>query len=156
QDRLARARTFQQQRDALHQIEQINRGIQGHANALAAAGQQSPFNVKLDRRTVEVEMATNVEVRTVFLPAAYDDMGNLKEYTEKEKRELKGPNPSAPGYKSDLSALQAGQKVRVTLAKVREKSEAPAEPAKKDVEKEDPEKKDAEKKDPEKAADKDA
>src|SRR5438309_671433 len=97
-DRLARARTPQQQRDSKHQVEQINRAIQGHANALSSVGLQSLFNVKYDHRRFEVEMATNVEVRTLFLPAAYDDMGNLKDYTEKEKKELKGPNPSVPGY----------------------------------------------------------
>jgi len=160
-DRLSRARTPQQQRGASNEIGNITRAMQGHANALAAAGGQSLFNVKYDHRRFEVEMATNVEVRTMFLPPAYDDMGNLKEYTEKEKRELKGPNPSAPGYKSDLSALTAGQKVRVTLAKVREKSENAAEPVKKDPEKKDPEKKDpekkdVEKKDPDKAPEKDA
>jgi len=150
QQRLAQARTPAQQMNALHSIQSISNQLQTHSlRALRAAGQQSPLIVKTDHRDFDVEMATNVEVRTLILPFAYDDMGNPKKYTKEELKELKGPNPSVPGYKSDLSALKAEQKVRVTLAKVREKTDTPEEP-KKDPEKKDADKKEADKKDPEK------
>jgi len=150
QQRLARARTPAQQASALPSIQSISNQIQTHSlRALQATGQQSPLIVKTDHRDFDVEMATNVEVRTFALPFAYDDMGNPKKYTKEEFKELKGSNPSVPGYKSDLSALKAGQKVRVTLAKVREKTDTPEEP-KKDPEKKDADKKEADKKDPEK------
>jgi len=155
QSQLVRARTPQQQISAMRQIQQVSGQIQQTTLQLLGVGalQTSPFVVKKDFRDFDVEMATNVEVRTAFLPFAYDDMGDPKKYTKEEIKELKGPNPNVPGYKSDLSALKSGQKVQVTLAKVKEKVDAPAEkkdPEKKDPEKKDPEKKDAEKPDPEK------
>src|SRR5262249_49460953 len=68
---------------------------------------------------------------------------------KEELKELKGPNPNVPGYKSDLSALKQGQAIKLTLAWVKEKVEAVEE------KKDDKEKKDPEKKDPPKVAEKD-
>jgi len=151
QQRLANARTSQQQMAALRQLQQISAQIQRTISKQTGAGglKASPYVLKTDYRDVEVELAPNVTVRTGFLPFVYDDMGDPKKYTKEEIKELKGPNPSVPGYKSDLSALKTGQAVKVTLTLVKEKVEA-IEEKKDDKEKKDPDKKDADKKDEEK------
>jgi len=151
QQQLVRARTPQQQISALRQIQTVSLQIQRSTLQQLGFGglQNSPYVLKKDFRDIEVELAPNVEVRTFFLPFVYDDMGNPKKYTKEELKELKGPNPNVPGYKSDLSALKQGQAIKLTLARVKEKVEAV------EVKKDDKEKKDPEKKDPPKVAEKD-
>jgi hypothetical protein len=148
--KLANARTPQEQMNALRSMQQISAQIQRSiSQQLGAAGLSgSPYVLKKDYRDLEVELAPNVSVRTNFLPFAYDDMGNPKKYTPEEIKELKGPNPSIPGYKSGLNALKPGQGVKVTLTLVKEKTEPVAE------KKVDKEKKDADKKEPEKVPEK--
>jgi hypothetical protein len=69
-----------------------------------------PYDVKL-------RAADKMRVRTLFLPIDYDDKGNVKKYTKKEKEALRGPDKSLPGYTSEMEALHAGQTVMVYLAK---------------------------------------
>src|SRR6266540_745063 len=80
QQQLVRARTPQQQLTALRQIQQVTAQIQRTTLQQLGVGnlQSSPFVVKKDFRDFDVEMSTNVEIRTAFLPFAYDDMGDPK------------------------------------------------------------------------------
>jgi hypothetical protein len=75
--------------------------------------------VKFVKHTKDFDLgsAPKVVVRTLELPAEYDDKGNPKKYTAAELQELKGDNPDLPGYTSDFDKLRAGQTVRITLVK---------------------------------------
>ncbi|MGL4551060.1 MAG: hypothetical protein ACRC33_07725 [Gemmataceae bacterium] len=66
--------------------------------------------------TVEFQMAEKAKVRTNVLPAAFDDKGNPKKYTAKERDEMRGPDRALGGYESAVEQLGNGQGVQVTLA----------------------------------------
>jgi hypothetical protein len=84
---------------------------------------------KKETKDIEFEGDDEVKVRTMVLPVEYDDKGKPKKYTEKEKRELKGPNKKLPGYTADWDNLAKGQTVEVHLPKP--KKQKPKPPAKK-------------------------
>jgi hypothetical protein len=113
QQRLQTARTPQQRMSAMRQLEQLQRQmLQG-----GSRGGQSPYKVVKDYKDFEIDLAASAEVRTMFLPTVYDEKGNFKKYSQAELKELKGPNPQAPGYKSDITILKPGQTVVINLSK---------------------------------------
>jgi hypothetical protein len=71
---------------------------------------------------IELDAPDNMKVRTLVLPVEFDDKGKPRKLTDKEKRELKGPDPTLPGYTGDFDSLKADQKVEVHLAKMPPKS----------------------------------
>jgi len=75
------------------------------------------FKVVRDHKEFDLTTTAEVAVRYLEPPAAFDDKGNPKKYTAAELKEMKGKNPDVPGYAADFDKLQAGQTVRVTLAK---------------------------------------
>ncbi len=117
----------------------------------------SPYRPAMAYKDVNIEVPEEVVVRRVNLPLEYDDKGNVKEFTEKEKKELKGTDPKKPGYSAKWDDVQVGQKVKFYLgvkkaAKKKVVSEEDKEAAK-DKEKE---KEAAKEKEKEKEADKEA
>jgi hypothetical protein len=64
-------------------------------------------------------MDEKAKYRTSFLPVVYDDMGNVKKFTDEEKKEMKG-DPKLAGYKAAATDVKVGEKVTVTLAKVKD------------------------------------
>jgi hypothetical protein len=74
-----------------------------------------PFRPAMAYKNVEAEAIDTVIVRRKDLPLEYDDKGNVKEYTEKEKKELRGPDPKLPGYTAKWEDVQSGQKVKLYL-----------------------------------------
>jgi hypothetical protein len=79
-----------------------------------AQTQQSLY--KAVPKDVECRAAENIKVRSYYPPAEYDDKGNLKKWTAKELKALKG-NSKLPGYPAEFDALKPGQFVHVYLAK---------------------------------------
>lgn len=73
---------------------------------------------------IELDAPENMKVRTMVLPVELDDKGKPRKLTEKEKRELKGPDPTLPGYLGDMDSLKLDQTVQVYLAKQPPKSKA--------------------------------
>ncbi len=63
----------------------------------------------------DFEVSDKVVVRKMELFTEYDDKGNLKQYTSREKAELKGTDPSKPGYAAKYEDLLAGQVVTLHL-----------------------------------------
>jgi hypothetical protein len=57
-----------------------------------------------------------MKVRTLSPPVDYDDKGNVKKYTAKELKKLRGKG-NLPGYPADFDSLREGQAVKVYLAK---------------------------------------
>lgn len=73
---------------------------------------------------VELDAPDNVQVRTLVLPVELDDKGKPRKLTEKEKKELKGPDPTLRGYTADFDSFKSDQIVEVYLAKQPPKSKA--------------------------------
>ncbi len=93
--------------------------------------------VKLVNATqnVDFQAEENVKVRTKMLPAAFDDKGNIKKYTQAELRDLKGKDSHLPGYESSIDNLKPGQTVQVILKRHRAPVPSPLSPSKKDLDK---------------------
>jgi hypothetical protein len=71
----------------------------------------------------DLDAAADAKVRRQDPPVQYDDKGNVKKYTEKELKELKGPDTKLPGYAADWSDLKVGQMVKITLTKAQDKKD---------------------------------
>jgi len=66
-------------------------------------------------KNVDADAPEEVVVRRWELPKVYDDKGNLKEYTSKERKELRGKDLKVPGYAATWDDVQFGQKVKLYL-----------------------------------------
>lgn len=82
--------------------------------------------VDIKRKTEIIDLlgSENMKVRVSGPPKKYDDKGSLIKLTKKDLDDLKGPDKKMPGYMGELSHVQKGQIVQVTLAK---KKTAPGE-----------------------------
>ncbi len=74
-----------------------------------------PFRTAVAYKDVIAEPTDQVTVRRSKLPPQYDDKGNVKPYTEKEKKELRGKDPKIPGYAALWADVQTKQKVKLYL-----------------------------------------
>jgi hypothetical protein len=73
---------------------------------------------------IELDAPEEMKVRTMVLPVELDEKGKPRKLTEKEKRDLKGPDPTLPGYTGDFDSLKSDQIVEIYLAKQPPKSKA--------------------------------
>ncbi len=82
------------------------------------------FNTKTVRKDFDLQATEEVKVRLKKLPVEYDDKGNVKKYTAKEKEELKGKGKdrSLPGYQGTWDNVAEGQKVKVYLKAKKKKA----------------------------------
>jgi hypothetical protein len=107
---------------------------QRQRNPVERLRQLNHLQVEIDKNTlnlykdetfkVELEAPENMTVRTLVLPVELDDKGKPRKLTEKEKRELKGPDATLPGYTADFDSLKTDQTVEIYLAKQPPKSKA--------------------------------
>lgn len=81
------------------------------------------------RRDFQFQIDAKAQVRLMSLPQEFDERGKPRQYTAQELKELKGPNSSLPGYKSELESLAPGQTVKVHVASPKRAAPA-AKPAK--------------------------
>lgn len=80
-----------------------------------AKNEQNLFKTETEK--IELQPADDLKVRTRQLPLETDEKGKPRRLTEKEKRELKGPDPKLPGYTADFDSLKPDQQVEVYLEK---------------------------------------
>lgn len=66
---------------------------------------------------IEFDAPEDLKVRTMLLPVEFDDKGKPRKLTDKEKKELKGPDPTLPGYTADFDSLKPDQLVEIYPAK---------------------------------------
>jgi hypothetical protein len=116
------------QNQLARQIAQLNQYILNKDRNNAFATQQAIGQTRLQIaqtqtklfRTKEIDIelraSDNVKVRSNFPPTEYDDKGNLKRWTAKELKALKGKS-KLPGYPAEYDALRPGQGIQVYLAK---------------------------------------
>jgi hypothetical protein len=152
---LSSAKTPQQRQNAMMKLQlDMMKYQQQMAQVMARSGATTPiypggdpnnppFVTVTSIKDYTLDYKENVNVRKMFLPMEYDDMGNIKKYTDKEKEELRGKDKSKPGYEAKLEDLLPTQEIKIYLT--------PPKPKKKEVAKKDV--KDAKDKD---AKDKDA
>jgi hypothetical protein len=107
--------------DRVSQAANINRQI-----AQAQAKLSKP-----EKHKVDLQLGNDLVIRRAELPTKTEN-GKVKKYTDKEKKELKGPNSKLPGYTASEEDLRSDLLVTAYLSKKKEskgtskdKSDAP-------------------------------
>jgi hypothetical protein len=72
----------------------------------------------------EFELQEGAVLRKTFLPTEFDDTGNLKEYTEKVKAELRGTDKTKPGYMAKSEEIVSGAEATLYLVPPKAKKKA--------------------------------
>jgi len=72
-----------------------------------------------EKKEHEIELSTvdEVEVRAIKPKPEFDEKGNVKKFTKKQLKELKGPDPKKPGYPAEFGDVQPDQLIKVQLVK---------------------------------------
>jgi hypothetical protein len=120
-----------QQQFAQYQMQMMNQYTQAMARSGAnkaitdpnyqgpptadTATANDPYIVVHSYKEYDLETKENVVVRKMFLPFEYDDEGKVKQYTEKQKSELRGDDKSKPGYKSSMEEIINGMEAKLYL-----------------------------------------
>ena len=109
---------------------------QRHRNAVDRMVQTNRLQLEIEKATrnlykdqtqkIDLDGPEEMKVRTMLLPLEFDDKGKPRRLTEKEKRELKGPDTTLPGYTADFDSLKPDQTVEVYLAKQPSKAKTTA------------------------------
>ena len=115
---------------------QLRRDANGMIQAQQQIAQHQARMYTLERKEKEIEITAedDVKVRNAHPPEQYDAKGRVKRLTDKEIRELKGPDTKTPGFPADFADLQKDQLVSVTLVRNRETARHAPKPKSKDVE----------------------
>jgi len=74
-----------------------------------------PFIVVHNYKEYDLETQDKVVVRKMFLPQEFDDMGNVKKWTEKEKADLRVDDKKPPVYVAKLEEAAPGMEARLHL-----------------------------------------
>jgi len=132
----ANARTPQEQQRAMQRLQmdmarfqmqyqnqymkQVNQAVKNANNP-----NNEPFRVVHNMKDYEFDLQEKIEIRKTFLPTSFDDTGNIKEYTEKEKAELRGDDKTKPGYSAKMEEVTNGTQAKFTLvpSKTKKKEE---------------------------------
>jgi hypothetical protein len=85
--------------------------------------QAQMYQVEKKSHNVDIEASDDIQVRLKDPPVTFDEKGNVKKYTKKELKEMKG-DPKLPGYAGDFDSLKTDQIVTVKLAKMKESPKA--------------------------------
>ncbi len=103
--------------------QQLNRLQQAYDQVRRAlARQKDAYKVVADSKDVDFHAAGDMVVRFLLPPVVYDDKGELKKYRLIDLKEMRGVDPTVPGYEAKTSDLQAGQLVRVSLRPAKAKA----------------------------------
>ena len=128
----AKAKTPQQAAMAQQNLARIQQQMMAMAAGKTADPNNQPFITVTNTKDFEFEIKEGASVRKMFLPFEYDDTGNPKTYTAKEKQELQGTDRSKPGYMAKVEELQPNMEVKLTLAAPPKKKKEAAPPPKSD------------------------
>ena len=112
----------QQQQQMQRENQQLLQRAAKDPNYKKNVGNNSvdPFIVVHSYKDYELDLTDNVPVRKMFLPVEFDDMGNVKVYSDKEKAALKADDKSKlGGYKSHIGEAAPGMEARLTLIPVK-------------------------------------
>jgi hypothetical protein len=128
---LQRARALEQQVALNPTGQQLNRLQQAYDQVRRGlARQKDAYKVVADSKDVDFHAAGDMVVRFLLPPVVYDDKGELKKYRLIDLKEMRGVDPTVPGYEAKPSDLQTGQVVRVSLRPAKAKAAGTADPSK--------------------------
>jgi hypothetical protein len=88
-----------------------------------AARQNNAVHTTTEHKGFDLDAVADAQVRRQDPPVQYDEKGNVKKYTDKELKELKGPDTKLTGYAADWTDLKVGQMVKITLTKAQDKKD---------------------------------
>jgi hypothetical protein len=120
QSQLATARNPGEYLRRMQQMTNEINKLQAQAIQQGFKAQNNPFKNVTEKKDVDFHTADGVKVRALTLPVRFDDKGEIKKYTDDEKKQMKGKDASLPGYEAKLEDLKAGQVIKVTLARHKE------------------------------------
>ncbi len=126
QERAKRAKTPQEQQRILQkiQLEMAKLQIQIQQQYLYPKDGKSPtktnpnnepYRIVTSQKDFELELQDKVPIRKMFLSLEYDDTGNLKQYSDKEKADLRGTDKTKPGYMAKLDEIVPGAEAKLVL-----------------------------------------
>jgi hypothetical protein len=92
---------------------QLFKDLQQKLNSLGTG--TSPYKIITDKKDFDLQAADDVKVRTLNPPLAFDDKGNVVQYTIDDLKKLKG-DERLPGYPADFSAVKQGALVFIILS----------------------------------------
>ncbi len=72
------------------------------------------FKIKEVQQKIVLRLEDDSKIRTAMPPEVFDDKGNIKRYTAKELKELKGAS-KLPGYQAERDSLEKGRAVLVQV-----------------------------------------
>jgi hypothetical protein len=107
QTEVMRTANIVQRRQKMVELMQAAQNLQRQANDL--------IRVKEVKHKIDLKLDDDVKVRTPSPPTAFDDKGNVKQYTPDELKELR--KDKLPGYPSDKEELRQGQTIYVQVAR---------------------------------------
>jgi hypothetical protein len=116
------------QRAALERNPQARAQKVADANNRIAQAQANLQKVEEKSQDVNMQMHDDMVVRTLNLPAFFDDKGNPRKPTDDELKELQQP-PGTPGFKATITDIQNGQTVQVAIGHKKGEATAPKPPA---------------------------
>jgi hypothetical protein len=97
-------------------MQRLQMQMMQQAAAASNNPNSQPFMVAHQYKDFDLEMSDKVSLRKMFLETEYDDKGEIKTYTEKEKADLRGKDPSpSNSYTAKMEELQPGQSVQIYL-----------------------------------------
>src|SRR5437867_1041864 len=73
------------------------------------------------KENFDFQSVDDVKVRWKNLPPLFDDKGNPRKPSDKERAELKGPDKKLPGYQADFADLRKDMTVEVQFPKANAK-----------------------------------
>jgi hypothetical protein len=87
----------------------------GGAGAVKVDPNNSPFISVTNTKDFDLGIQEKVVYRRLVLPFEYDDTGNVKTYSDKEKAELRGDDKTKPGFIAKADEFVAGTEVKLYL-----------------------------------------
>lgn len=120
----ALARTTKEAQQAQQRIAQdmgrlqqqyMQMNAKGGAAVMKVDPNNSPFISVTNTKDFDLEVQEKVVYRRLVLPFEYDDTGNVKTYSDKEKADLRGDDKTKPGYTAKADEFAAGTEVKLSL-----------------------------------------
>lgn len=99
---------YRRQQEVQQFMMQMQRLQMAQAKAAQGDPKNQPFIMVTTKKDYELPLAEKIVTRKTFMPLEYDDMGNVKKYSQAELTKLKGKDSSKPGYESKLDEIVPG------------------------------------------------
>ncbi len=103
------------------EVIRMNQQLAKGGGTIKTDPNNQPFITVTATKDFDLELTEKVVYRKLILPFEYDDTGNPKTYTDKEKADLRGDDKTKPGYMAKVEEFLPGQEIKLTLAAPKKK-----------------------------------